>query len=104
MNTRLALADQQFSNRNFSGRKTDRGRVLIRYGRPINIEAYPANEDRYSYEIWHYDDSDDGFTFIFINKDGVGMFEQIHSTHPDEFRNYRWKDMVVRASTSLIDF
>lgn len=104
MNTRIALADQQFSTRNFSGRKTDRGRALIRYGRPNDIEPYPANEDRYSYEIWHYDDSDDGFTFIFINKDGVGMFEQIHSTHPDEFRNYRWKDMVVRASTSLIDF
>ena len=104
MNTRLALADQQFSNRNFSGRKTDRGRVLIRYGRPINIEPYPANEDRYSYEIWHYEDSDDGFNFIFINKDDAGMFEQIHSNHPDEFRNYHWKDMVVRGSTNLIDF
>ena len=104
MNTRLALADQQFSNRNFSGRKTDRGRVLIRYGRPINIEPYPANEDRYSYEIWHYEDSDDGFIFIFINKDDAGMFEQIHSNHPDEFRNYHWKDMVVRGSTNLIDF
>jgi len=32
------------------------------------------------------------------------MFEQIHSTHPDEFRNYRWQDMVVRGSTNLIDF
>ena len=104
INTRLALADQQFSNRNFSGRKTDRGRVLIRYGRPNDIEPYPANEDRYSYEIWHYDNSDEGFIFIFINKDGAGMFEQIHSTHPDEFRNYRWQDMVVRGSTNLIDF
>mgnify|MGYP000392078091 FL=1 len=104
LNMRLALADQQFSNRNFSGRKTDRGRVLIRYGRPNDIEPYPANEDRFSYEIWHYDDSDDGFIFIFINKNGAGMFEQIHSTHPDEFRNYRWQDMVVRGSTNLIDF
>ena len=104
MNKRLAIADQQFSNRNFSGRKTDRGRVLIRYGRPNDIEPYPANEDRYSYEIWHYDNSDEGFIFIFINKDGAGMFEQIHSTHPDEFRNYRWQDMVVRGSTNLIDF
>ncbi|GIS72598.1 MAG: hypothetical protein CM1200mP10_21750 [Candidatus Neomarinimicrobiota bacterium] len=34
MNTVFAC-DQQFSNRNFSGRKTDRGRILIRYGRPI---------------------------------------------------------------------
>ena len=104
INTRLALVDQQFSTRNFSGRKTDRGRVLIRYGRPNDIEPYPANEDRFSYEIWHYDDSDDGFIFIFINKNGAGMFEQIHSTHPDEFRNYRWQDMVVRGSTNLIDF
>jgi GWxTD domain-containing protein len=104
LNMRLALADQQFSNRKFSGRKTDRGRVIIRYGRPIDIEPFPANKDRYSYEIWHYDDSDDGFIFIFINNDGAGMFEQIHSNHPDEFQNYGWKGMVVRESTNLIDF
>ena len=104
LNMRLALADQQFSNLSFSGRKTDRGRVIIRYGRPIDIELFPANEDRYSYEIWHYDDSDDGFNFIFINNNVAGMFEQIHSNHPDEFQNYGWKDMVVRESTNLIDF
>ncbi|GIS72597.1 MAG: hypothetical protein CM1200mP10_21740 [Candidatus Neomarinimicrobiota bacterium] len=51
----------------------------------FKIEAYPANEDRYSYEIWHYEDSDDGFNFIFINKDDAGMFEQIHSNHPMNF-------------------
>ena len=94
--TRLALAEKQFSNRNLSGRKTDRGRVLIRFGRPTNIETYPANKNRYSYEIWYYDDSDDGFIFVFINNDAVSMFEQIHSNHPDEFQNYGWKDMVVR--------
>jgi len=104
LNMRLALADQQFSNRSFSGRKTDRGRVIIRYGRPIDIEPYPANEDRYSYEIWYYDDSDDGFIFIFIKNNSAGMFEQIHSNHPDEFQNYGWKDMVVRGSTNLMDF
>ena len=64
MNTRLSLADQQFSNQNFSGRKTDRGRVVIRFGRPTNIETNPANKKRYSYEIWHYDDSDSGYLFI----------------------------------------
>ena len=78
--------------------------MIIRYGRPIDIEPFSANEDRYSYEIWHYDDSDDGFIFIFINNDGAGMFEQIHSNHPDEFQNYGWKGMVVRESTNLIDF
>ena len=98
INTRLALADKQFSNRNFSGRKTDRGRVLIRFGRPTNIETYPTNENRNSYEIWHYDDSDDGFIFVFINNDTVSMFEQVHSNHPGEFQNYGWKDMVVRQS------
>jgi len=102
--TRLALAEKQFSNRNLFGRKTDRGRVLIRFGRPTNIETYPANKNRYSYEIWHYDDSDDGFNFVFINNDAGSMFEQIHSNHPDEFQNYRWKDMVVRESTNLINF
>ena len=42
---------------------------------------------------------------IFINKEeGAGMFEQIHSNHPNEFRNYRWKDMIIRGTTNLIDF
>ena len=105
LNKYLAIADQQFSTRNFLGRNTDRGRVLILYGRPKDIESYNANEERLSYEIWHYDDSDKGYVFIFINKeDGSGMFEQIHSSHPNEFRNYRWKDMIIRGTTNLIDF
>jgi len=104
INTRLALAEKQFSNRNLSGRKTDRGRVLLRFGRPTNIESYPATINRYSYELWHYDDSDDEFNFVFINNDAVSMFEQIHSNHPDEFQNYGWKDMVVRESSNLINF
>ena len=105
LNKYLAIADQQFSTRSFLGRNTDRGRVLILYGRPDDIESYSANEERLSYEIWQYEDSDKGFLFIFINKeDGTGMFEQIHSTHPNEFRNYRWKDMIIRGTTNLIDF
>jgi len=105
LNKYLAIADQQFSTRSFLGRNTDRGRVLILYGRPDDIESYSANEERLSYEIWQYEDSDKGFLFIFINKeDGTGMFEQIHSTHPNEFRNYRWKDIIVRGTTNLIDF
>jgi GWxTD domain-containing protein len=105
LNKYLAIADQQFSTRSFLGRNTDRGRVLILYGRPKDIESYNANEERLSYEIWHYDDSDNGYVFIFINKeDGSGMFEQIHSSHPNEFRNYRWKDMIIRGTTNLIDF
>ena len=105
LNKYLAIADQQFSTRSFLGRNTARGRVLILYGRPNDIESYSANEERLSYEIWQYEDSDKGFIFIFINKeDGTGMFEQIHSTHPNEFRNYRWKDIIVRGTTNLIDF
>ena len=105
LNKFMAIADQQFSTRSFLGRNTDRGRVLILYGRPSNIESYSANEERLSYEIWHYDDSDSGYLFIFINKEeGAGMFEQIHSNHPNEFRNYRWKDMIIRGTTNLIDF
>ena len=105
LNKYIAIADQQYSTRNFLGSSTDRGRVLIVYGRPNDIESYSANEERLSYEIWEYEDSDSGYLFIFINKeDGSGMFEQIHSTHPNEFRNYRWKDMIIRGTTNLIDF
>ena len=105
LNKYIAIADQQYSTRSFLGSKTDRGRVLIVYGRPNDIESYNANEERLSYEIWEYEDSDNGYLFIFINKeDGSGMFEQIHSTHPNEFRNYRWKDMIIRGTTNLIDF
>ena len=105
LNKYIAIADQQYSTRSFLGSKTDRGRVLIVYGRPNDIESYNANEERLSYEIWEYEDSDKGYLFIFINKeDGSGMFEQIHSTHPNEFRNYRWKDMIIRGTTNLIDF
>ena len=60
LNKYLAIADQQFSTRSFLGRNTDRGRVLILYGRPDDIESYSANEERLSYEIWQYEDSEIG--------------------------------------------
>ena len=56
LNKYIAIADQQYSTRSFLGSKTDRGRVLIVYGRPNDIESYNANEERLSYEIWEYED------------------------------------------------
>ena len=46
-----------------------------------NIESYSANEERLSYEIWHYDDSDSGYLFIFINKEeGVEILNKFIQT------------------------
>ena len=53
LNKYIAIADQQYSTRSFLGSKTDRGRVLIVYGRPNDIESYNANEERLSLSLIH---------------------------------------------------
>ncbi|HPM35937.1 MAG TPA: GWxTD domain-containing protein [candidate division Zixibacteria bacterium] len=69
---RVDLANRLFSILNMEGWRTDRGRVLIRYGEPDQIDDYPLVADRYPYQEWHYykDRRYRKFVFVDVNDDG----------------------------------
>ncbi|MDQ7065701.1 MAG: GWxTD domain-containing protein [candidate division KSB1 bacterium] len=88
------LERARYARDNFSGFKpgwrTDRGRVLLTYGRPDEIERFPSNNNTRAYEIWHYYHLEGGIKFIFVDIRGWGEFSLVHSTARGEVRDPDW--------------
>jgi GWxTD domain-containing protein len=71
--------------------KSDEGRVLLMYGIPDDIERFPSSQEVKSYQIWHFHSIQGGVQFIFIDKQGWGKYELVHSTARGELQDYDWE-------------
>lgn len=87
---RIDFADSFFSRGIMPGWKTERGRVLLKYGFPTNREVYRAKGDKNAAEDWQYDNLYGGCYFIFIDKFGDTSFRLVHSSAPGEIKNFNW--------------
>lgn len=69
---RVNLANRLFTHLNRDGWRTDRGRVLIRFGEPDQIDDYPFSPNRVPYQEWHYYKQGRyrKFVFVDVNQDG----------------------------------
>ncbi len=78
------------------GWQTDRGRVLMLYGEPNNIEQSPASPDNLPWQKWEYTRIASGRQglFIFADLRGLGNYELVHSTVPGEKQNPNWENML----------
>jgi len=88
---RVQIANRDFQSRGRLGWETDRGRVLIRYGKPDNIEQAPSALDARPWERWEYYDYEGGVEFIFVDKSGFGEYELVHSTARNEVSDEAWE-------------
>jgi len=71
---RVSNANIQFGNGS-GGWKTDRGRVLVKYGNPTNIERQSVVDNSVPYEIWNY--SHLSKRFIFRDDHGFGDYRLV---------------------------
>ncbi|HXF49169.1 MAG TPA: GWxTD domain-containing protein [Verrucomicrobiae bacterium] len=78
------------------GWQTDRGRVLMLYGEPANIEQSPASPDNLPWQKWEYTRLAAGKQglFVFADLRGLGNYELVHSTVPGEKQNPNWENML----------
>jgi GWxTD domain-containing protein len=73
------------------GWNSDRGRVLLKYGFPTQIDrAYFNMDGARPHEIWRYDNIQGGVIFVFVDIDGTENFVLVHSTALYEIRNENW--------------
>lgn len=100
----------QFANDNFKeikkkGWQTDRGRVLIVYGNPSQIQYYPNVSGFREFQAWSYDDIERGVCFIFGVVGGFGDLILLHSTKTGEKYNEYWLDFlkVTSGTTGVMD-
>lgn len=94
---RIQESNQKFGSFNRPGWKTDRGRILITYGEPSEIERFPNEIDTKPYEIWHYNDLQGGVIFVFADLTGFSDYQLINSTARGELRDDNWQQRVQAA-------
>ena len=75
-----------YANRNYTafgqpGWITDRGRILIKFGFPDDVERHPFEMGSQPYEIWRYYALRK--TFVFIDPTGFGDY-RLHMDSMDE--------------------
>lgn len=89
---RVKEANNNFKEAYKEGWKTDRGRIYLVYGKPDDVEKFPFEANKKSYEIWKYDTVEGGGECVFIEKQSLtGVYWLAHSTFRGELRNEDWE-------------
>nr|MBN2277057.1 GWxTD domain-containing protein [candidate division Zixibacteria bacterium] len=90
-----------YANEHFStlpglsdGWKTDRGRIIMQYGRWDEREEANAPAYGKPWEIWHYYALQGGVIFVFQDVDGYGDYELVHSTAKGEKYDSDWDEVL----------
>ncbi len=98
---------KNFSAPSIPGYRTDRGYVLLKYGKPDVIDRSPVEPSTYPYEIWQYYSLQDGqrnVKFVFFTEDeATNNYTLIHSTARGEVYNPRWQLMINRRTFHTIN-
>jgi GWxTD domain-containing protein len=81
-----------------NGWKTDRGRALLKYGFPDDIERQAQKGKNHAYEEWFYGDVQGGAYFYFVDESGFGNFLLVHSTALGEVYNPNWYNEHVTGT------
>ena len=98
---RVQLTESLFGSGRTKGWQTDRGRILLQYGKPDEWNKYYMEPDKKPYEIWIYHGIESGVQFVFADLQGFGEFELLHSTHSKELHNPTWQRLVTKAESSV---
>ena len=88
--SRVAYANTNYTVLAREGFRSDRGRVMITYGSPDDVERHPNETDMRPYEIWSYHNIQGGVIFVFVQRNQAGDYELVHSTHRNELHDENW--------------
>ena len=93
------IANANYSTHFKEGWKTDRGRIILVYGRPNEIERNTSTLNSQPYEIWHYYSLEGGSEFIFGDVSGNGSYELLHSTYRYEIKDPDWRVRIEKLGS-----
>jgi GWxTD domain-containing protein len=83
-----------------AGYQTDRGRVLLKYGKPDQVDRHYYDRNRKPYEIWYF--SKDNLRFVFVDRSSTGKFVLVHSENaPGEVRQDNWEKLFATVHEYL---
>ena len=88
---RALMANQRYRAMGREGWRTDRGRVIMIYAEPDEVERFPSDQNSKPYEIWHYYAIENGVQFYFVDRSGLGDYLLVHSTKRGELQDTEWQ-------------
>ena len=97
----VKYANKKFKNGFRDGWKSDRGRILLTYGTPNDVEYFMSDNSKYPHEIWSYNriNTQSNVIFVFFDDDlATGEYPLLHSNRLGELNNPRWRLDLVRRN------
>ena len=82
--TRVNFANREFSNYSDDGWLSDRGRILIKFGYPDDVERHPFEMNSVPYVIWRYFGLRK--VFVFTDRSGFGDYRLLPKYQGEEYR------------------
>lgn len=95
---RLRHAAERYGTPFAEAYETDRGRIVLRYGYPSEVDPRSYESEFVPHEVWRYDNipGQGRAVFVFADREGAGLFELIHSTVTGEVSQPNWEQMLRR--------
>ena len=71
---------------------------MLTYGMPSDMQSRLFDRGTLPHEIWTYNNipGEGQSSFIFVDEDGFGRFDLIHSTVTGEVQEFNWQNRVRR--------
>ncbi|HHG86700.1 MAG TPA: GWxTD domain-containing protein [Bacteroidetes bacterium] len=99
--SRVKYANKKFKAAHLEGWRTDRGRVMLIYGPPNDVERNPSSNTKHPYDVWTYYKikTQSNRQFVFFNSNtATNDYTLLHSNATGEYNNPRWEFDIVRTS------
>jgi len=95
---RVQFANERYTQQGREGWKSDRGRIMLTYGMPTDMQSRLYNRGTLPHEVWTYNNipGEGQSIFVFIDEDGFGRFDLIHSDVTGEIQEFNWQNRVRR--------
>jgi GWxTD domain-containing protein len=94
----IRIAIERYSSKFAPGWKTERGRILLKYGLPTGTEQHLNSRDTAPYEVWEYSNipGEGRSIFVFADMSGFGEFELIHSNVSGLKKSLDWQTEIKK--------
>lgn len=89
--------------KHLDGWNTDRGRILLKYGEPTQIDRTPSNGTDRPYEDWFYAEIQGGVHFYFVDVMGFNNYILVNSNALGEIQNKNWYNDYVKVANDIFE-
>lgn len=95
------LTKLKYADLHFNGWQSDRGRIILKYGIPNNVEWHKEEPFFKPYLIWKYDvlDQQNDVDFIFYDREENGYYFLLHSEKYGELNNKSWEEELIKDNS-----